>query len=64
MQFFKLKDYLRSWSVWVLGSITVSPVLNDQFGIFNHIVPTEYQPMAVSLLGALGLVVRAIKQKP
>lgn len=64
MQFFKLKDYLRSWSVWVLGSVTVSPILNDQFGIFNYIVPAEYQPMAISLLGAVGLVVRAIKQKP
>lgn len=64
MKFFALKDYLRSWSTWVLSFITVSPVLNDQTGIFNMVVPQEYQPMAVSVLGAIGLIVRAIKQKP
>lgn len=64
MEFFKLKDYLRSWSVWVLGAVTVSPVVNDQFGVFDAVVPQEWKPFAVSLLGAVGLFVRAIKQRP
>lgn len=64
MQFFKAKDYFRSWSTWVLSIITVAPAVNDTTGIFNAVVPAEYQPMAISVLGAIGLVVRAIKQKP
>lgn len=63
MQFFKLKDYLKSWSTWVLGLVTVTPVINDTTGIFNMIIPQDHQSTAVSILGAIGLILRAIKQK-
>lgn len=64
MQFFKLKDYLKSWSVWGLSLITVAPVLNDQTGILSAVIPEKWQPMAISILGAITLIARAIKQKP
>lgn len=64
MKFFNFKDLLKSWSVWGLSLITVTPVLNDQTGIISHLIPDAYQPMAVSVLGAITLIARAIKQKP
>jgi len=63
MQFFKFKDYVRSWSVWVLGAIATLPMINEQTGIIDAIVPDQHKPLAVSILGAIGLVARAIKQK-
>lgn len=62
LEFFKPKDYLKSWSTWVLGLVTVTPVLNDTTGIISSIIPQQYLPMAISILGAIGLIVRAIKQ--
>lgn len=60
--FFGLREYLKSWSVWVLGLVTVAPVLNDQTGFISAIVPPDKQDLAVSILGAVGLIVRAIRQ--
>lgn len=37
MQFFKFKDYIRSWSTWVLGAVPVTPVLSDQFSVVGLI---------------------------
>ena len=62
MKFFNLKDYLKSWSVWGLGAITVTPILNDTTGIINAVIPEQYQPVTLSILGAITLVLRAIKQ--
>lgn len=62
MKLFNFKDYIRSWSVWVLGAVTVAPVLNDQTGIFTTLIPERYQPIAISILGIVGLIARAIKQ--
>lgn len=61
-RFFSLKDYLKSWSVWVLGLVTVAPVLNDQTGIISALVPADKQDVAISILGAIGLIARAIRQ--
>lgn len=64
MKFFKLTDLLKSWSVWGLGLITVTPVLNENTGWITSVIPEKYQPMAISILGAITLIARAIKQKP
>lgn len=64
MEFLKPKDYVRSWSTWVLATFATAPVLDHLTGIVTYVVPAPYQPLAVSLLGAVGLVVRAIKQTP
>lgn len=63
MQFFKFKDYIRSWSTWVLGAVTVTPVLSEQFSVVNNLVPERYRPYVITALGVIGLVARSIKQK-
>ena len=62
MKFFKFSDYIRSWSVWVLGAFAITPVFDHFTGIVTELVPAEYKPLAVLALGTLGLIVRAIKQ--
>lgn len=63
MQFFKLKDLAKSWSTWVLGAVTVVPVLDSNLEAVSNFIPAEYKPWFITGLGILGLVVRAIKQK-
>lgn len=62
MRFFKFSDYARSWSTWVLGAFTAGPILDHFTGIISAVVPAQYQPVVVSVLGAVGMVLRAIKQ--
>lgn len=64
MQMFKFKDLIRSWSVWGLSALTILPILTENTEWVSVIIPEKYQPMALSLLGAITLVARAIKQKP
>lgn len=59
MQFFKLKDYLHSWSVWVLALLAVLPQINDQLQLVAANATATY----TSILALIGLLVRAIKQK-
>lgn len=63
MQFFKFKDYIRSWTTWVLGAVTVTPVLSDQFNVISNLVPESLRPYVITALGVVGLVASAIKQK-
>lgn len=59
MQFFKLKDYLKSWSVWVLGLLAILPQINEQLQLVAENATATY----TSILALIGLLVRAIKQK-
>nr|QTZ82757.1 MAG: hypothetical protein [Enquatrovirus sp.] len=61
MQFFKLKDLAKSWSVWAASAVTITPVLDVTTPIFNFI-PEQYKPIAITVLGLVTLVTRAIKQ--
>lgn len=63
MEFFKIKDLLKSWSVWGLGLLTSAPVIDHFTGLISAVVPAEYQAIAVSIVSAITLVARAIKQK-
>lgn len=63
MLLFKFKDYIRSWSTWVLGAVTVTPVLSEQFSVISNLVPEHYRPYVITVLGVVGLIARAIKQK-
>lgn len=63
MQFFKFKDYIRSWSTWILGAVTVVPVLDKAYEPIFNFLPDSWKPYALSALGVLGLVARSIKQK-
>lgn len=62
MQFFKFKDYAKSWSTWVLSAVTVTPVLASHVQVVADLLPETWKPYFVSALGVLGLIVRAIKQ--
>lgn len=63
MEFFKAKDAIRSWSNWVLASITVTPVLNANVQAVADLLPENWKPYFITFLGLVGLVVRQIKQK-
>lgn len=63
MEFFKFKDAIRSWSNWVLAGITVSPVLNETVQPIANLLPESWKPWFITGLGAVGLIVRQIKQK-
>lgn len=58
MKFFKFNDYIRSWSVWVLGVLAAWPQINDQL----QIVATSAESTYTSVAALVGLFVRAIKQ--
>lgn len=63
MTFFKAKDYLKSWSTWVLAGVTVTPVLDANVEAFANFLPESWKPYFITGLGILGLIVRSIKQK-
>ena len=63
MQFFKFKDYIRSWSTWVLAGVAVTPVLDANVQTVADMLPDNWKPWFITGLGVVGLVVRAIKQK-
>ena len=63
MQFFKFKDYVRSWSTWVLAGVAVTPVLDANVQTVADLLPENWKPYFVTALGVVGLVVRVIKQK-
>ena len=62
MKFFKLKDLAKSWSVWVLGAVTVTPILNDNVTWLADLVPEQYKGYFVTALGIIGLIARAVVQ--
>ena len=61
MKFFNAKDLAKSWSVWAASVVTVVPVVNENSEIFN-IIPEKYKPYAITILGIIVLITRAIKQ--
>lgn len=61
MQFFKLKDLLKSWSFQAASVVTVTPILDESFGLLRFI-PDEHKPWLVTIAGAIIMVTRAIKQ--
>lgn len=62
MKFFKLKDLAKSWSVWVLGAVTVTPILNDNVAWLADLVPEQYKGYFITALGVVGLIARAVVQ--
>lgn len=63
MQLFKFKDYIRFWSTWVLGAVTVTPILDANVEMVADFLPEHWKPYFVTALGAIGLVARLIKQQ-
>lgn len=63
MKFFKFKDYIKSWSTWVLAGVTVTPMLDTNVQAVADMLPDNWKPYFITGLGIIGLVVRSIKQK-
>lgn len=61
MNFYKVKDLAKSWSVWAASAVAVTPVLDMSTGLFSFI-PEKYKPLAVTAMGLLTIGLRAIKQ--
>lgn len=62
MKFFKFSDYIKSWSVWVLGALGGFATA-DFSGVVEAVVPDQYKPVVYAGFSFLGLLVRAIKQQ-
>ena len=62
MKFLKFKDYVRSWSTWVLAGVAVTPVLDANVQAVADLLPENWKPYFVTALGVVGLVARLIKQ--
>lgn len=63
MKLFKLKDLVKSWSVQVWGANTALATADYYTNWLDALVPEKYKPLMYAVLGAIGLVARAIKQK-
>lgn len=61
MNFYKVKDLAKSWSVWAASAVAVTPVVDMTTGVFSFI-PEKYKPLAVTAMGLLTIGLRAIKQ--
>lgn len=62
MKFFKLSDYVRSWSVQALALLTTGAVIDHFTDFVSVIVPEPYKGVVVATIGAITMVLRAIKQ--
>lgn len=62
MQFFKFKDYSKSWSVWAMSSLTGLATIDFSTTWLDGVIPEQYKPVVYGALSLIGLVVRAIKQ--
>lgn len=62
MQLLESNKYFSAWSTWVLGAVAVTPVLSQNMEIVHSLIPAQYQPYFITVLGIIGLLVRAIKQ--
>ncbi len=62
MKFFALKDFARSWSVWVLTFLGAFSTA-DFSGVVDAVVPEHWKPVVYAGASFLGLLVRSIKQK-
>lgn len=61
MKFFNIKDLAKSWSIWSASAVAIVPMVDMSTGLFSFI-PEQYKPLAVTALGLLTIVLRAIKQ--
>lgn len=63
MELIKFKDYVRSWSTWVLAGVAVTPVLDANVQMVADLLPEQWKHWFITGLGVVGLIVRKIKQK-
>lgn len=62
MKFFNLKQLTKSWSVQVWGATTALATIDFSTTWLDGIIPEQHKPLVYAVLGAIGLIARAIKQ--
>lgn len=62
MKFFNLKELSQSWSVQVWGAVTTLATIDFSTTWIDGLIPQEYKPLVYAVLGAIGLIARAIRQ--
>lgn len=62
MKFFNLKELSKSWSVQVWSAATALATIDFSTTWLDGIIPEQHKPLVYAVLGAVGLIVRAIKQ--
>lgn len=62
MKLFNLKDLAKSWSVQVLTATTALATIDFSTTWLDGILPEQHKPLVYAILGAIGLIARAIKQ--
>lgn len=53
---------MKSWSVQVWGATTALATIDFSTTWFDSIIPEPHKPLVYAVLGAIGLIARAIKQ--
>lgn len=62
MKLFKLKDLAQSWSVQVWGVATALATVDFSTTWIDNIIPEQHKSLVYAVLGAIGLIARAIQQ--
>ncbi|MDH2997184.1 hypothetical protein A1D22_05800 [Pasteurellaceae bacterium LFhippo2] len=62
MKFFNLKELSKSWSVQVWSATTALATIDFSTTWLDNVIPEQHKPLVYAVLGAIGLIVRAIKQ--
>lgn len=62
MKLFNLKDLAKSWSVQVLTVTTALATIDFSTTWLDSLIPEQHKPLVYAILGAIGLIARAIKQ--
>lgn len=62
MKFFNLKQLTKSWSVQVWSATTALATIDFSTTWLDGIIPEQHKPLVYAVLGAIGLIARAIKQ--
>lgn len=62
MKFFNLKELSQSWSVQVWGAVTALATIDFSTTWIDGLIPQEHKPLVYAVLGAIGLIARAVRQ--
>ncbi|QLD33172.1 hypothetical protein [Mannheimia varigena] len=62
MKFFSLKQLAKSWSVQAWAAATALATIDFSTTWIDGLIPQEHKPLVYAVLGAIGLIARAIQQ--
>lgn len=62
MEFFKLSDLSKSWSVQIWSLVPVLATIDYSTTWIDAIIPEHYKPLVYASLALIGIFARTIKQ--